>query len=88
MKQLVAFIMLFSLNSYAQQGNDQRTVSDCAKDLKIKVWWDSKNKNAEKYCEEHSQVTIDCAINLMQAKHLTYNSNFEKALKDCNRTRK
>ena len=88
MKSVVLLSLLFSFAALAQQGNDQRTVSDCAKDLKIKIWWDSKNKNAEKYCEDHSQVTIDCAINLMQAKHITYNSNFEKALKDCNRTRK
>jgi hypothetical protein len=81
------FLIFLSLLAHAQQGNDQRTVSDCAKDLKIKIWWDSKNKNAEEYCEDHSQTTIDCAINLMQAKQLTY-SNFEKALKDCTRSRK
>jgi len=80
-------LLVLSMLVHAQQGNDQRTVSDCAKDLKIKIWWDSKNKNAEKYCEDNSQTTIDCAINLMQAKQLTY-STFEKALKDCTRTRK
>ena len=88
MKKLVIFSLFFSLSSLAQQGNEQRTVSECAKDLQIKIWWDSKNKNALKYCEDHSQVAIDCAINLMQAKTLTYNANFEKALKDCNRQRK
>lgn len=85
---LLIFSLFFSLTSFAQQGNDQRTVSECAADLKTKLWWDStKKKDAEKYCEEYSQVTIDCAINQMQAKQLTY-TKFEKAVKDCTRTRK
>ncbi|MGZ3743336.1 MAG: hypothetical protein ACXWRE_14100 [Pseudobdellovibrionaceae bacterium] len=81
------FLLFISAPSFAQQGNDQRTVGECAADLKVKVWWDSHKYKAEKYCEEYSQTTIDCAINHMQAKQLTY-SNFENALKDCARTRK
>lgn len=89
MKTSILIISLFfSFASYAQQGNDQRTVSECAQDLKTKLWWDStKKKEAEKFCEEYSQTTIDCAINQMQAKQLTY-TKFEKAVKDCSRTRK
>lgn len=85
-KILVALFFM-SMSSFAQQGNDQRTVSQCASDLKIKVWWDSHKHKAEKYCEEYSQTSIDCAINHMQSKQLTY-SSFEKAVKDCSRTRK
>jgi hypothetical protein len=85
---LLMISLLFSLSSFAQQGNDQRTVSECAADLKTKLWWDStKKKEAEKFCEEYSQTTIDCAINQMQSKQLTY-TKFEKAVKDCHRTRK
>lgn len=69
-------------------GNDQRTVSECASDLKTKLWWDgSKKKEAEKYCEDYSQTTIDCAVNQMQAKQLTY-TKFDQAIKDCKRSRK
>lgn len=85
---LLIFSVFFSFSVSAQQGNDQRTVSECASDLKTKLWWDStKPKDAEKYCAEYSQTTIDCAINQMQAKQLTY-TKFEKAVKDCHRTRK
>ncbi|HEY8271366.1 MAG TPA: hypothetical protein VIG33_10805 [Pseudobdellovibrionaceae bacterium] len=84
---VVLGVALFSVCSWAQEGNDQRTVSECASELKIKVWWDSHKYKAKKYCEEYSQASINCAINLMQAKQLTY-TNFEKALKDCARTRK
>ncbi|MBS1971289.1 MAG: hypothetical protein JSU04_13350 [Bdellovibrionales bacterium] len=89
MKTSILIISLFfSLTSFAQQGNDQRTVSECAQDLKTKLWWDStKKKEAEKFCEDYSQVTIDCAVANMQAKQLTY-TKFEKAVKDCSRTRK
>lgn len=84
---LLIFCVFFSLTASAQQGNDQRTVSECASDLKTKLWWNSKKSKAEKYCEEYSQTTIDCAINHMQAKQLTY-TDFDKAVKDCHRTRK
>jgi hypothetical protein len=85
---LVMLSLLSSVGVFAQQGNDQRTVSECAQDLKSKLWWDStKKKDAEKFCEEYSQITIDCAINHMQSKQLTY-TKFEKAVKDCRRTRK
>ncbi len=85
---LLLIALLFSVSTFAQQGNDQRTVSECATDLKIKLWWDStKKKEAEKFCAEYSQTTIDCAINNMKAKHLTY-TQFESAVKDCHRTRK
>jgi hypothetical protein len=88
MKALGWIIFLLASGSlHAQQGNDQRTVSECASDLKIKIWWDSSKNKAEKYCEEYSQGTINCAITHMQAKQLSFN-NFEKALKDCTRTRK
>lgn len=87
MKRVVCLLLFVSLKTYAQQGNEQRTVSECASDLRIKVWWDSEKYNAEKYCEEYSQVTIDCAINLMKAKTLTYR-DFKKAVRDCHRTRK
>jgi len=87
----VVYIFCFCLipgTMWAQMGNDQRTISECASDLKTKLWWDSTRKqSAEKYCEEYSQTTIDCAINHMKAKHLTY-TKFDKAVKDCNRTRK
>lgn len=78
--------LFFSLASSAQQGNDQRTVSECASDLKTKLWWDSSKNKAEKFCEDYSQTTINCAINHMQSKQLTYTS-FDKAVKDCTRTR-
>lgn len=89
MKALILILsFFFSAYSFAQQGNDQRTVSECAADLKTKLWWDStKKKEAEKYCADYSQTTIDCAINQMQAKQLTY-TKFDKAVKDCSRTRK
>jgi hypothetical protein len=89
MKNLLLTIsFFFSLSVFAQQGNDQRTISECASDLKSKLWWDStKKKDAEKYCEDYSQVAIDCAINHMQAKQLTY-TKFDKAVKDCSRSRK
>lgn len=84
---LIIISFLFSLFAFAQQGNDQRTISECAADLKVKVWWDSSKNKAEKFCEEYSQTTINCAINHIQAKQLTYTS-FEKAVRDCVRTRK
>lgn len=88
MKMVVVIAVLFlSPITFAQQGNDQRTVSECASDLKTKLWWDSSKNKAEKFCEDYSQTTINCAINHMQSKQLTYTS-FDKAVKDCARTRK
>jgi hypothetical protein len=81
---LSAFVFL-SLNSQAQESIGHKTVTECARDLHTKVWWDGGAKKAEKICTDNSQRSIDCAIELTQAKPLSY--NFEKALKDCTRKR-
>jgi hypothetical protein len=85
MKIFGAFLLLISLNAAAQESIGHKTISDCARDLSTKVWWDGGAKKAEKICTEHKQKTIDCAIDLTKAKPLSY--NFQKALADCNRER-
>jgi len=85
MKTLAVVILLFSINTFAQESIGYKSVSECAKDLKTKVWWDGSTKKAEKYCKDYTQETIDCAISLSQAKQISY--NFDKAVKDCARKR-
>jgi hypothetical protein len=82
---LMMGFLLISLQAGGQESIGHKTVSECARDLQTKVWWDGGAKKAEKICTDHPQKTIDCAIELTKAKSLSY--NFEKALKDCARKR-
>lgn len=86
MKLIFLSAMIFSMQqAQAQESIGYKTVSECARDLSIKVWWDGGAKKAEKICKDHPQIHIDCAIDLVKAKPLSY--NFEKALADCSRKR-
>lgn len=78
----LAFVVMFLFVSNCFASPQQKTVSQCAKDLSRAVLG-LEDKKCEHYCKKYSQETVDCAIEDYRMRGL--GRTFENALEDCER---
>lgn len=73
---------IFLCNSVCWARPNQKTVSECSKDLSRSVFA-LGDKKSEQLCRKYSQETIDCAIEDYRFRSL--GRTFDDAIEDCDR---